>query len=128
MKRFASHYLFLAGKGFLKHAYIEVCNGYVTSLRLLTEEIESAEWLPGAILILPFQEQTDPFRSVNCSDVNSLHFTPEQLTLHARFINTRLEGDFIALPEEENHIALYFPHFDFTAMQPVAGTPHRLLR
>lgn len=49
MKRFASHYLFVPGRGFLKQHVVEVEGGVVRRFFPLTEEIESVEWRPGMI-------------------------------------------------------------------------------
>ena len=49
MKRFASHYLFVPQKGFLKQYVVELEGEYVAQYFPLTEEIESVEWLPGII-------------------------------------------------------------------------------
>ncbi len=87
MKRYASHYLFVPGSGYLKQHVIEVEDGYVRRMFPLTEEIEDVEWLPGVIEL--------------------------QLEL---------------IQEEEQWVPyLLFP-FDFTSMQPVAGTQRKQLR
>lgn len=83
MRRYASHVLFLPGQGYLKQYVVETEEGYAVNTYPLTEEIEDAEWLPGAIIL-----QT---------------------------VNDKL-------------LPVYYSSFDFTAMRPVAGTPHRLLR
>ena len=84
MKRYASHYLFLPERGYLKQHAIEVEAGRVVRIFPLSEEIEDTEWLPGVIV------------------------------LHR-------ESDASLTP------FLLYP-FDFTTMQPVAGTQRRQLR
>ena len=53
MKRFASHYLYVPDTGFLKQHVIEVEEEYVVNFFPLTEEIESVEWMPGVIELVP---------------------------------------------------------------------------
>lgn len=83
MRRYASNMLFLPGQGYLKQYVVETEDGYAVNTYPLTEEIEDAEWLPGAIILQPVDSKLLP---------------------------------------------VYYSSFDFTAMQPVAGTPNRLLR
>ena len=79
MKRYASHFLFLPGHGYLKQYVVEIGEGQcVSRIFPLTEEVENTEWLPGVIALL-----------------------------------TEAETD--------------YPHFDFTTMQPGAGTQRKLL-
>lgn len=47
MKRFAAHYLFVPGSGFLKQYAIEIEGGYICHIFPFSEEIESVEWFPG---------------------------------------------------------------------------------
>ena len=58
MKRFAAHYLFVPGSGFLKQYAIEIEGGYICHIFPFCEEIESVEWFPGVIL-LTSQEESD---------------------------------------------------------------------
>ena len=58
MKRFAAHYLFVPGSGFLKQYAIEIEGGYICHIFPFSEEIESVEWFPGVILLTP-QEESD---------------------------------------------------------------------
>ena len=54
MKRFASHYLFMTDVGFIKQQVVEITDeGVVRDTFPLTEEIESVEWMPGVIVLLP---------------------------------------------------------------------------
>ena len=49
MKRYASHFLFLPGHGYLKQYVVEIGEGQcVSRIFPLTEEVENTEWLPGA--------------------------------------------------------------------------------
>ena len=54
MKRFASHYLFMPDVGFIKQQVVEITDeGVVRDTFPLTEEIDSVEWRPGVIVLLP---------------------------------------------------------------------------
>lgn len=109
MKRFAAHYLFVPEYGFLKQYVVEIRDaGYVSCIFPFTQEIESVEWYPGAILLAKEEEFED--------------ILPQW---------EPMGGDIIGIEAflKKNRL---FPHllypFDFTSMQPVAGTRHRLLR
>ena len=52
IKRFASHFIFLPGHGYLKQYVVGVEEGQVVSAFSLTEEIEGVEWFPGVIALL----------------------------------------------------------------------------
>lgn len=113
-RRFASHFILLPGQGYLKQYIVEVSDSYATSLFSLTEEMEDVEWFPGVIALLPeqvitFGEYTDIF----------LKSYPVLLELPQDFSRELASAGLIA--------SLFFP-FDFTSMQPAAGTRHRLLR
>ena len=51
IKRFASHFIFLPGHGYLKQYVVGVEEGQVLSAFPLTEEIEGVEWFPGVIAL-----------------------------------------------------------------------------
>ena len=54
MKRFAAHYLLLPDVGFIRQQVVEIADeGYARDIFPLTEEIESVEWMPGLIALLP---------------------------------------------------------------------------
>ncbi|WP_455591942.1 hypothetical protein [Bacteroides sp.] len=102
MKRFAAHYLWSPQTGLIKQAVVEVVENCATSIFPLTEEIESVEWYPGIIVLWPYKE-----------------ISPEELKQAMR------------QPAADNELHTLYAHlfypFDFTMMQPVAGTQHRLL-
>ena len=53
MKRYASHFLFLTGHGYLIQYVVEIGEGQcVSRIFPLTEEVENTEWLPGVIALL----------------------------------------------------------------------------
>lgn len=56
IKRFASHFIFLPGHGYLKQYVVGVEEGQVLSAFPLTEEIEGVEWFPGVIALLNNEE------------------------------------------------------------------------
>ena len=56
IKRFASHFIFLPGHGYLKQYVVGVEEGQVLSAFPLTEEIEGVEWFPGVIVLLNNEE------------------------------------------------------------------------
>lgn len=56
VKRFASHFIFLPGHGYLKQYVVGVEEGQVVSAFPLTEEIEGVEWFPGVIALLNNEE------------------------------------------------------------------------
>ena len=59
MKRYASHFLFLPGHGYLKQYVVEIGEGQcVSRIFPLTEEVENTEWLPGVIALLTRWKQT----------------------------------------------------------------------
>ncbi len=53
MKRFASHYLFLPGYGYLRQYAVEVDDGCAVRIFPLEGEAENVEWFPGVIALFP---------------------------------------------------------------------------
>lgn len=79
-RRYASHYLFIPEKGFLKQHIIEIGeDGYFVRSFPLTEEIENVSWLPGIILL----EETSPdhFKAFHLSPFDFEKMTPVAETL-----------------------------------------------
>lgn len=109
MKRYASHFLFLPGYGYLKQYAAEMKEGCVVGIFPLSEEIENTEWMPGVIALLRSEqvgetalfEESAPLLSSVPSDIE------RQLSDLTPYL---------------------FSPFDFTTMQPVSETRHRLLR
>lgn len=102
--RFAAHYIYLSGLGYLKQGGIEIIDNHITRIFLLNEEMENTEWLPGIIALLesplfPVDEVPVFLQSVPCD------FEYSQCGLS---------------------VYHFFP-FDFTCMCPVSGTRHRQL-
>lgn len=60
MKRFASHYLLIPDVGFVKQQVVEISDeGVAQNIFPLTEEVESVEWLPGVIVLLPVHQMEE---------------------------------------------------------------------
>ena len=128
MKRFATHYLFMPDVGFIKQQVVEITDeGVVRDTFPLTEEIESVEWMPGVIVLLP-ADQLEEIKNTGMFEKNIPVF---QFNLPVVSDQTSsCPKEFLAVSEERGEVLfpyLFYP-FDFTSMQPVAGTRHRLLR
>lgn len=125
MKRFAAHYLLLPDVGFIRQQVVEIADeGYVRDVFPLTEEIESVEWMPGLIALLPVNEikNTEMFsKNISVFQFN-FPIVSDQTSqcFKEAFAASEKRGE-VLFPY------LFYP-FDFTSMQPVAGTRHRLLR
>ena len=108
MIRYASHYLFLPGHGFLRRYVVQMCGGRVEALFPLSDEIENTVWQPGVIALVE-----------DGADAASLSFAPKDVRADVS------AGVLSRLPRLVP--VLWFP-FDFIKMEPVAGTRHRPLR
>lgn len=125
MKRFAAHYLLLPEVGFIRQQVVEITDdGRVCHIFPLTEEIESVEWMPGLIALFPESE-------IKNTGVFEKNIPVFQFNLPVVSDQTSsCSKEFLAVSEERGEVLfpyLFYP-FDFTSMQPVAGTRHRLLR
>lgn len=114
IKRFASHFIFLPGYGYLKQYVVGVEEGRVVSVFPLTEEIEGVEWFPGVIALLNNEEDiSEGYSGIFQKSSEVLEELPE----------------FFCQETFPSGISAYlFYPFDFTTMQPVGGTRHRPLR
>lgn len=108
MKRYASHYLYLPGHGFLWHYVVQMHRNRVEALFPMSDEIESTEWQPG-VIVLVSSEAGVPALSFNSKDI--LSEVPVEVVEHVSCL----------VP------VLLFP-FDFTRMEPVSETRHKLLQ
>lgn len=114
IKRFASHFIFLPGYGYLKQYVVGVEEGRVVSVFPLTEEIEGVEWFPGVIVLLNNEEDiSEGYSGIFHKSSEVLEELPEV------FCQETFPSGISAY--------LFYP-FDFTTMQPVGGTQHRPLR
>ena len=127
MKRFAAHYLLLPDVGFIRQQVVEITDeGYARDIFPLTEEIESVEWMPGLIALLPDNE-------IKNTEMFEKNIPVFQINLPSASVSNQSSQCFNEyLQEAEKKGEALFPYlfypFDFTSMQPVDGTRHRLLR
>ncbi len=125
MKRFAAHYLLLPDVGFIRQQVVEIADeGYARDIFPLTEEIESVEWMPGLIALLPDNEIKNTEMFEKNIPVFQFNFP---------IVSDQTSQCFKeALAASEKRGEVLFPDFlypfDFPSLQPVAGTRHRLLR
>ena len=128
MKRFASHYLLIPAVGYMKQQVVEISDeGVAQNIFPLTEEVESVEWLPGVIVLLPVHQMEEIKNTgmiLKNIPVFQINF-PSVSNQSSQCFNEYLQ-------EAEKKGEALFPYlfypFDFTSMQPVDGTRHRLLR
>lgn len=113
MRRYAAHFIFFPGHGYLKQCVVEVVEGRAVSVYPLLEEIESVEWFPGVIALLSEKMEADKCRT-------DFEKFPEILK--------ELPSDFRKEAFPAGLTPYLFYPFDFTAMRPAAGTRHRPLR
>lgn len=113
MKRFAAHFIFLPGYGYLKQYVVEVVEGQAVSVFPLTEEIESAEWFPGVIALLSEKEIVE-----DCCTEFKRH--PDILNEPPPIFRKE------AFPSGLMP-CLFYP-FDFTEMRPADGIRHKQLQ
>lgn len=113
MKRFASHYLYLMGYGFLKRYVVEVNNdGIVRSLSPLVVEAESIAWSPGVIALIPSELEAEK-ELIFASGANGVR----------QELPDAFRGDITRLGLRA---ARLYP-FDFTSMRFVSDTSVQLL-
>ena len=128
MKRFASHYLFMPDVGFIKQQVVEITDeGVVRDTFPLTEEIESVEWMPGVIVLLP-ADQLEEIKNTGMILKNILVFQINPSNILNQ--SSRCFEESLKELKEKGEVlfpVLFYP-FDFISMQPVDGTRHRLLR
>ena len=128
MKRFASHYLFMPDVGFIKQQVVEITDeGVVRDTFPLTEEIESAEWMPGVIVLLPADQLEEIkntgmiLKNIPVFQINPSNILNQSSRCFEESLKELKEKGEVLFP------VLFYP-FDFISMQPVDGTRHRLLR
>lgn len=128
MKRFAAHYLLLPAVGFFKQYAVEITDeGVACDVFPLTEEVESVEWMPGVIILLT-KDQLDDIKNIGKIDLKhwDVFFNLSNVSNQS---SQCLKITFNELKKREEGLFPYLLYpFDFTSMQPVAGTQHRLLR
>ena len=103
MKRFAAHYLYLQGYGYLKQCAVEVDSDKVVSISPCMAEVENTEWLPGVLML----HSTNNWREVV--------ITPQIINE----IPTNLSND-------AWRVTHLYP-YNFTSMMPCDETRHKQL-
>ena len=128
MKRFASHYLFMPDVGFIKQQVVEITDeGVVRDTFPLTEEIESVEWMPRVIVLLPANQLEEIkntgmiLKNIPVFQINPSNILNQSSRCFEESLKELKEKGEVLFP------VLFYP-FDFISMQPVDGTRHRLLR
>ena len=128
MKRFASHYLFMPDVGFIKQQVVEITDeGVVRDTFPLTEEIESVEWMPGVIVLLPADQLEEIkntgmiLKNIPVFQINPSNILNQSSRCFEESLKELKEKGEVLFP------VLFYP-FDFISMQPVDGTRHRLQR
>ena len=125
MKRFAAHYLLLPDVGFIRQQVVEIADeGYARDIFPLTEEIESVEWMPGLIALLPDNE----IKNTEMFEINIPVFQFNFPIVSDQTSQCFKEALAASVKRGEVLFPYLFYPFDFTSMQPVDGTRHRLLR
>ena len=128
MKRFASHYLLIPAVGYMKQQVVEITDeGVVRGVFPLTEEIESVEWMPGVIVLLPADQLEEIkntgmiLKNIPVFQINPSNILNQSSRCFEESLKELKEKGEVLFP------VLFYP-FDFISMQPVDGTRHRLLR
>ena len=128
MKRFASHYLLIPAVGYMKQQVVEITDeGVVRGVFSLTEEIESVEWMPGVIVLLPADQLEEIkntgmiLKNIPVFQINPSNILNQSSRCFEESLKELKEKGEVLFP------VLFYP-FDFISMQPVDGTRHRLLR
>ncbi|WP_349905086.1 hypothetical protein [Bacteroides caccae] len=128
MKRFASHYLFMPDVGFIKQQVVEITDeGVVRDTFPLTEEIESVDWMPVVIVLLPADQLEEIkntgmiLKNIPVFQINPSNILNQSSRCFEESLKELKEKGEVLFP------VLFYP-FDFISMQPVDGTRHRLLR
>ena len=128
MKRFASHYLLIPDVGFMKQQVVEINDeGIAQGIFPLTEEIESVEWMPGVIVLLPADQLEEIkntgmiLKNIPVFQINPSNILNQSSRCFEESLKELKEKGEVLFP------VLFYP-FDFISMQPVDGTRHRLLR
>ena len=128
MKCFASHYLLIPAVGYMKQQVVEITDeGVVRGVFPLTEEIESVEWMPGVIVLLPADQLEEIkntgmiLKNIPVFQINPSNILNQSSRCFEESLKELKEKGEVLFP------VLFYP-FDFISMQPVDGTRHRLLR
>ena len=119
--------------GFIKQQVVEITDeGVVRDTFPLTEEIESVEWMPGVIVLLPADQLSESqmeeikntgmiLKNIPVFQINPSNILNQSSRCFEESLKELKEKGEVLFP------VLFYP-FDFISMQPVDGTRHRLLR
>lgn len=114
--------------GFIKQQVVEITDeGVVRDTFPLTEEIESVEWMPGVIVLLPADQLEEIkntgmiLKNIQVFQINPSNILNQSSRCFEESLKELKEKGEVLFP------VLFYP-FDFISMQPVDGTRHRLLR
>ena len=114
--------------GFIKQQVVEITDeGVVRDTFPLTEEIESVEWMPGVIVLLPADQLEEIkntgmiLKNIPVFQINPSNILNQSSRCFEESLKELKEKGEVLIP------VLFYP-FDFISMQPVDGTRHRLLR
>ena len=114
--------------GFIKQQVVEITDeGVVRDTFPLTEEIESVEWMPGVIVLLPADQLEEIkntgmiLKNIPVFQINPSNILNQSSRCFEESLKELNEKGEVLFP------VLFYP-FDFISMQPVDGTRHRLLR
>ena len=114
--------------GFIKQQVVEITDeGVVRDTLPLTEEIESVEWMPGVIVLLPADQLEEIkntgmiLKNIPVFQINPSNILNQSSRCFEESLKELKEKGEVLFP------VLFYP-FDFISMQPVDGTRHRLLR
>ena len=114
--------------GFIKQQVVEITDeGVVRDTFPLTEEIESVEWMPGVIVLLPADQLEEIkntgmiLKNIPVFKINPSNILNQSSRCFEESLKELKEKGEVLLP------VLFYP-FDFISMHPVDGTRHRLLR
>ena len=114
--------------GFIKQQVVEITDeGVVRDTFPLTEEIESVEWMPGVIVLLPADQLEEIkntgmiLKNIPVFQINPSNILNQSSRCFEESLKELKEKGEVLFP------VLFYP-FDFISKQPVDGTRHRLLR
>ena len=114
MKRFASHYLFMPDVGFIKQQVVEITDeGVVRDTFPLTEEIESVEWMPGVIVLLPADQ---------LEEIKNGNFTDDDIN----FAEMAIKNDFKSVADSAGNVSSWY--FDCIRKNDIVTPEEKLER
>ena len=113
VRRYAAHFVYIAGVGFVRRQVVEVAGGRVSCVGLLEGEPENTEWIPNGIIALLPPAMGDGWRDAFAGE--------DACPVWPVLPDGWSRNDFFSLQP-----CSLIP-FDLIALKPVAGTRHKLL-